>query len=131
LRTYTWGTDLSGSLQGAGGVGGLLSAKDGGSVYHYTYDANGNVSEVLDNSGGVAAHYEYDAFGNTVVSSGSYATANVYRFSTKSKDSLSELYYYGFRYYSPEVGRWVNRDPHEEKGGYNLLQFTLNAPVNS
>jgi hypothetical protein len=25
LKTYTWGRDLSGSLQGAGGVGGLLA----------------------------------------------------------------------------------------------------------
>ena len=116
LRTYTWGMDLSGSLQGAGGVGGLLSTKDGSSVYHYTYDANGNVSEVLDNTGGIAAHYEYDAFGNTAASSGSYATTNTYRFSTKPLDSVSELYYYGFRYYNPSSGRWLNRDPLYELG---------------
>ena len=67
-------------------MGGLLSAKDGSSVYYYTYDANGNVSEVLNSSGGVAAHYEYDAFGNTVASTGTYAAANTYRFSTKPLD---------------------------------------------
>lgn len=130
LRTYTWGTDLSGSLQGAGGVGGLLSAKDGGSVYHYTYDANGNVSEVLNSSGGgIAAHYEYDAFGNTVASSGTYATTNPYRFSTKLLDDVSSLYYYGLRYYKPSTGRWPSRDPIGERGGRNLYGFVNNAPT--
>ena len=128
--SYTWGTDLSGSLQGAGGVGGLLSAKDGSSVYHYTYDANGNVSEVLNSSSGIAAHYEYDAFGNTVASSGTYATTNAYRFSTKPLDDVSGLYYYGLRYYNPSTGRWPNRDPIAEKGGLNLLAFCANNGIN-
>ena len=47
-KTYTWGLDLSGSLQGAGGVGGLLSVTEynatGNDTYYPTYDANGNVS---------------------------------------------------------------------------------------
>ncbi len=126
LRTYTWGTDLSGSMQGAGGVGGLLSAKDGSAVYHYTYDANGNVSEVLDNSGGIAAHYEYDAFGNMVASSGTYASTNAYRFSTKPLDSVSQLYYYGYRYYNPSTGRWLSRDPIGERGGLCLYATASN-----
>ncbi|MFH1498788.1 MAG: RHS repeat-associated core domain-containing protein [Verrucomicrobiota bacterium] len=135
LRTYTWGMDLSGSLQGAGGVGGLLATSEisGGTIsatYHYTYDANGNVSEVLNSSGGIAAHYEYDAFGNTVASSGTYASTNLYRFSTKPLDSVSELYYYGFRYYNPSTGRWPSRDPIQELGGFNLYGMVENDPVN-
>ncbi len=125
--TFTWGVDLSGSLQGAGGVGGLLATSEINSgtisaTYHYTYDANGNVSEVLNSSGGIAAHYEYDAFGNTVASSGTYAAVNAYRFSTKPLDSVGELYYYGFRYYNPNTGRWPSRDPIGEKGA--ILRFS-------
>ncbi len=41
------------------------------------------------------------------------------------------LSYYGLRYYSPGLGRWVNRDPIEEEGGVNLLAMTRNAPVGS
>ena len=37
----------------------------------------------------------------------------------------------GLRYYSPELGRWVNRDPIEESGGRNLYAFVKNAPVSS
>jgi RHS repeat-associated protein len=131
LRTYTWGMDLSGSMQGAGGVGGLLSAEDGSSVYHYTYDANGNVSEVLNGSGGIAAHYEYDAFGNTVAASGTYAATNAYRFSTKPLDSVSDLYYYGFRYYNPSTGRWPSRDPIGERGGLNLYGMVRNNTIST
>ncbi len=51
-KTYTWGLDLSGSLQGAGGVGGLLSVTDHGSLstdhFYPAFDSNGNVSEYLD-----------------------------------------------------------------------------------
>ena len=35
---------------------------------------------------------------------------------------------YGLRYYNPELGRWVNRDPIGELGGVNLLGFVGNAP---
>jgi hypothetical protein len=65
-RTYTWGTDLSGSLQGAGGVGGLLAVEEKSgthaAVYYPLYDGNGNVTEIVkEASGGAAtlvAHYE-------------------------------------------------------------------------
>ena len=39
------------------------------------------------------------------------------------------LTYYGFRYYDPETGRWPNRDPIGESGGYNLYNFILNTPL--
>lgn len=129
-KTLTWGLDLSGSLQGAGGVGGLLAVKDGGDIYRYAYDASGNVSEVLNDAGGIAAHYEYDAFGDTLVISGTYAAANEYRFSTKPLDAISGLYYYGYRYYSPSTGRWLSRDPIQERGGTNLYGMTGNDCVN-
>jgi RHS repeat-associated protein len=38
--------------------------------------------------------------------------------------------YYGYRYYTPQIGRWINRDPIEEKGGFNLYNFLGNDGVN-
>ena len=38
---------------------------------------------------------------------------------------------YGYRYYSPELGRWINRDPIGEKGELNLYNFIRNIPVDS
>ena len=40
------------------------------------------------------------------------------------------LYNYGYRYYVHALGRWLSRDPIEEKGGNNLYAFVLNSPVN-
>jgi RHS repeat-associated protein len=121
LRKLTWGRDLSGSLDGAGGIGGLLAIQDTNSTpssdtddlrYVYFYDANGNVGQVIDlaassASTSVKAHYEYDANGKVLVQSGSYAAANSYRFSTKPWDDETGLGYWGQRYYDPRLGRWT------------------------
>lgn len=134
-RRLTWGTDLSGSLQGAGGVGGLLMVEEFSgttTAHHLQYDGNGNVTEITDSSGAKAATYRYDAFGNTLVATGSYAPTNRYRFSTKPLDTEvagAPLYYYGYRYYDPVTGRWPSRDPIEEEGGLNLYGFVGNEPI--
>ena len=128
-KTRTWGLDLSGSLQGAGGVGGLLAEKQDGNYFYPTYDGNGNISEYLNIDSLIVAHYEYDPFGNTVVSQGSLAADFNYRFSTKPLDSETGLYYYLYRYYDPLTGRWPSRDPIEERGGVNLYGFAGNDGV--
>jgi RHS repeat-associated protein len=125
---YTWGLDLSGILQGAGGVGGLLAVNPGSSVYFPCFDANGNVTEYVDASGTIRAHYAFDAFGNTISQSGDLATIFTHRFSTKYFDAETGLYYYGFRYYAPHFGRWVNRDLINELGGENIYHFVFNNP---
>jgi RHS repeat-associated protein len=133
IKTRLWGPDLSGNLQGAGGVGGLLSETSSplfAPVSHYpTYDGNGNISEYLTATGTTAAHFEYDPFGNTVVNTD---TANLftYRFSTKPRDIETGLYYYGYRYYDPLGGRWSSKDPIGERGGVNLYGFVRNNGLN-
>jgi RHS repeat-associated protein len=111
----TWGLDLSNSRQGAGGVGGLLARATSAATLAYTFDGNGNVSELVTAAGSVAGHYEYGPFGQTVAQNdldptGAFA-ANPFRFSTKPLDADSGLYYYGYRFYSPVTGRWLSRDP--------------------
>ena len=127
--TRTWGLDLSGGKQGAGGVGGLLSEIRGSDRYYPTYD--GNISEYLNADGTTAAHFEYDAFGNTVVAANPSGILFTYRFSTKPIEQLTGLYYYGYRWYAPLTGRWPSRDPIEEQGGLNLYGFVGNDGVGS
>ncbi|MFN2124605.1 MAG: RHS repeat domain-containing protein [Candidatus Promineifilaceae bacterium] len=130
-KYYVWGLDLSQSLQGAGGVGGLLATIDGSLTYQYLYDANGNVGQLVDAAdGSIAARYEYDPYGNLTDLGGAYADANAYRFSTKYFDDEVELYYYGYRYYSADLGRWLNRDPLEGIDGANLYSFAGNDATN-
>jgi RHS repeat-associated protein len=133
-KTWLWGTDLSGSLQGAGGVGGLLAAtlETGGNagVYQPLFDGNGNIGQYINSSGIAVAKYEYDGFGNSLVSGGTHAADFPHRFSTKPLDPESGLYYYGYRYLDPATGRWPSRDPIEENGGMNLYGFVENSGVN-
>jgi len=67
---YTWGLDLSGTLQGAGGVGGLPSqtiiTPTTASSYFPLADANGNAVTYITGADNVQAHYVYDAFGGLV-----------------------------------------------------------------
>jgi RHS repeat-associated protein len=133
--SYTRGSDLSGSLEGAGGIGGLLARSSGYSAGNWTShayyhgDGNGNITCLVDGTQAVAASYRYDPFGNLISKSGTLADANLYRFSSKEFHVNSGLYYYLYRFYDPNTQRWINRDPIEEKGGINLYTFVFNDAV--
>ena len=126
---YFWGKDLSGTLQGAGGVGGLRYLTIDGVPYIPCYDNIGNITRYLDANGNTVAQYNYDAFGNILSQSGSLVSFFRHRFSTKYLEAETDLYYYGFRFYSPSLMRWLNRDPIEEKGGENLYGFCKNNSI--
>ena len=123
---YFWGLDLSGTLQGAGGVGGLLAVSRNGEFYFPAYDNNGNVTKYIDESGNIVAAYEYDDFGRTISQSGPLADFFRHRFSTKYYVSETGLYNYSLRFYSPDWRIWLNRDPIEEEGGLGLYVYCKN-----
>ena len=129
-KTYLWGIDLSGTMQGAGGVGGLLTVQAGSDVHFPAYDGNGNISEYLTANGTVAAHFEYDPFGNLLVDTYSNKASFPYRFSTKPQDAETGLYYYSYRYYDPMTGRWMSRDTIGERGGLNVYELNYNCSIN-
>jgi RHS repeat-associated protein len=144
------------SLESAGGIGGLLGIHDadatpgpagGDGNYAVLCDANGNVTQLVawastvqDDSATalgnawdanrIAAHYEYDPYGNVINDLGGqvYAAENPWRFSTKPFDAETGLGYWGYRYYSPTLGRWMNRDPIGEDGGVALYILAANVP---
>ena len=139
LVTYTRGRDLSGSLQGAGGIGGLLARTDMGLLTvampsahaYYHADGNGNITCLINTNQSIVAKYLYDPFGVLIDKSGQLADANHIGFSSKEFHSNSGLYYYGFRFYDPLFQRWLNRDPIGEQGGINLYRFVGNSPINN
>jgi RHS repeat-associated protein len=129
LVTYTRGLDLSGTFQGAGGIGGLLARTDAGGSAFYHSDLGGNVTSLTDGNGSVTARYLYDPYGRLLGKWGAMADANRYLFSSKEQHPSSGLYYYGFRFYDPGMQRWLNRDPAHEAGGLNLYEFVWNDPL--
>jgi RHS repeat-associated protein len=141
ITRHIWGMDVSGTLQGAGGVGGLLKAEEtigtAASSHYPWYDGNGNVVGLMRGNGTVDAVYRYSAFGGkaeVTVNSSTFAARNPYRFSTKYLDAEVETtegtYYYGYWHYATALGRWPNRDPIAERGGLNLYGMVGNNPVN-
>src|SRR5271157_750072 len=135
IRGYVWGTDLSGSMQGAGGVGGLIEVSYYGAApanCFVAFDGNGNVSALVNAAdGSVPAQYDYGPFGEVIRATGPMAKLNPFRFSTKYQDDESDLVYYGYRYYNASTGRWLSRDPIVEYGGLNIYTFIGNDAVNN
>ncbi|MCO5044457.1 MAG: hypothetical protein M9935_04140 [Kiritimatiellae bacterium] len=112
------------TLGGAGGIGGILSCSTSAtSTVYYHYDANGNVIACTDADGALVSHLEYSPFGKVMLNSGSYVPR--YQFSSKEFDAAVGLNYYGFRYYSPQLGRWLNRDPVSDE---SFLRLQLANP---
>jgi len=136
LRGYTWGRDLSGTIQGAGGVGGLLGVaellSDGTTVsgnYATLFDGNGNILEVVAlGSTATTGNSEYGPFGEAVRSWGP-AGALPFRFSTKYEDEEWKGIGFGQRYYNASLGRWIAGDPVGESGGIDLYGYVNNNPV--
>jgi len=138
IRSFLWGLDLSGAQAGPANiqaVGGLLffthHSTPQPSTHCAAYDGNGNVMALVDGkTGSASARYEYDPFGQTIRASGTMATVNPVRFSSKVVDDETDYAYYGYRYLNPNAGRWLSRDPIEERGGESLTAFVSNDSIN-
>ena len=80
-------------------------------MHGYAYDGNGNVMKLIQlSTGTVSAEYGYGPFGEPLRATGAMAKANPFRWSTKYCDEETGLCYYGYRYYQPQMGRWLSRD---------------------
>ena len=115
-------------LDTGGGISGLLARVFNVGTSFMHYDGRGNVVQLTDASGAVSGKYTYDAYGNTLSQTGGAAGLNPYRFSTK--EVVGSLVYYGLRFYSPSLGKWINRDPIQEAGGTNVYEFVSNNSIN-
>lgn len=130
LATYTRGNDLRGGLQSAGGTGSLLARTENGQMYigsvsahsFYHTDCGGNITMLVNLKQSPVARYLYDSYGNMLNECGILAEANRYRFSSKEWNANSGLYYYLYRFYDPNMQRWLNRDPIGESGFW-VLRF--------
>jgi len=137
--TYTRGRDLSGSLQGAGGVGGLLARTDTAQLLspgfafspqaYYHCNGNGNITCMVNSNQAIVAKYLYDPFGNILRQDGSLAGANLYRFSSKELNASSGLVSYLYRFYDPNLQRWLSSDPVLEPGFATVARPSSEGPL--
>ncbi|WIF71885.1 cytotoxic necrotizing factor Rho-activating domain-containing protein [Proteus vulgaris] len=98
----------------------------------YNYDDGmGNSGLETDGQGQLVSYEEYYPYGGTAIWSSENAVEADYktiRYSGKEKDSTG-MYYYGYRYYQPWIGRWLSADPAGTIDGLNLYRMVRNNPV--
>jgi RHS repeat-associated protein len=93
---YLYGLDiLAEQLAGAG-------------RYYYVHDGLGSVRQLVDSAGQIETRYAYDPFGVPLEGNG---VPNPWQFTGEAWDAEVELLYLRARYYQPETGRFVTRDP--------------------
>ncbi|MDQ0431032.1 RHS repeat protein [Pantoea agglomerans] len=91
----------------------------------------GNCGLELDADGNIISMEEYYPYGGTAILTARSQTEVDYktiRYSGKERDATG-LYYYGYRYYLPWVGRWLSADPAGTVDGLNLFRMCRNNPV--
>jgi len=106
----------------------LVYSNVGGYRRHYLYDGLGSTRQLLNDAQTTTDTYSYEAFGNLMGSTGT--TANPYRYvgSLGYYQTGSSLMHLGARYYMPEIGRFIQRDPIHSRD--NWYAYVLNNPTN-
>jgi RHS repeat-associated protein len=115
---YTYGLDL------------ISSVPASGTPSYYHFDASGNTVQMTSASGAVVNNYVYLPFGEKLSSTVGVANPFTYVGEYGVMDEGSGLYYMRNRWYSPALGRFVQRDPIGLLGGTNLYAYTQNDPAN-
>jgi RHS repeat-associated protein len=106
--------------------------QDGGANYYYARDHLGSIREVVNSTGTVVARYDYDPYGRRTKIAGSYIADFGYTgwyFHPAEDGAAGGLQLALYRAYSPDLGRWLNRDPIGEAGGINLYTFVDNDSI--
>ena len=93
---------------------------------YYTHDLLKNATALFGIRAGRRALYEYGPYGNILRMEGNAAEDNPFRFSSEYADDELGLVYYNYRYYNPQNGRWISREPAGEIDGWNLYSFVNN-----
>ena len=127
-------TTTAQQLTRVGNIGGILARTkqvngQADRPSFYSYDGSGNVLSITDASQNVQCAYAYSGFGLEKAQE-AVGWEQPYRYSTKWQHGASGLIDYGFRFYNPAWGRWINRDPIGESGGANVYGMVGNNPIN-
>ena len=93
-----------------------LAMEKNGQMTYYHSDGLGSITALSNASGTIVQRYDYDTFGNVAVT----LDGNIkqpFTFTGREYDSETGMYFYRARYYNPQVGRFVTKDPIGFAGG--------------
>ena len=99
-------------------------------IYFYHKDHLGSSAQISDIDANIVHHIEYMPFGETFFEKRSH-WATRYKFNAKEKDEETGLYYYGARYYTPDLSIWLSVDPLSDKYPHqSTYTYCSNNPLN-
>ena len=98
-------------------------------IYYYHTDQLGTPRRLTDSQGKIVWSADYTAFGQARIKVS--AIANALRLPGHYFDEETGLHYNRFRYYSPDLGRYLSRDPITYLGGLNFYCYAGNDPINA
>jgi len=109
---------------------------EGSERLYYTQDANFNVTSLVETDGDVIERYVYDPYGKRTIYDGSWSEIswedskkNEILFTGHRLNPESGLYYGGWRYYHPTLGRWISWDLTRYADGMNLYEYVQGRPL--
>ena len=130
LRSYTWGAGIDNLLAMT------VHGQNQTNTYYVLTDHLGTVHAFADEIGAIVESYRFDAWGNVLgVFDGNgsplseSALGNRYLFQGREYSWATGLYYFRARWYDPETGRWLSKDPIGINGGLNQFVAFDNNPV--
>ncbi|NML31949.1 RHS repeat-associated core domain-containing protein [Paraburkholderia antibiotica] len=107
-----------------------VPAKTRHATYFYQNDHLGTPQEMVDQSGKVVWLARYKAWGGVKPAPYGKAdpvgTDNRIRFQGQYHDEETALAYNWYRYYDPQNGRFISKDPIGLQGGINVYQYAPN-----
>lgn len=112
------------------GVNGLLSRNTTNGSVFYSFDPQGSIAQRLDGSANVLSSDTYDCYGSRLSTA---SGTDVFGFGAQAgyyTDGQTGLILCTHRYYNPQTGRFLTRDPFGLAGGVNLYEYGCNNPVN-
>jgi RHS repeat-associated protein len=125
--------DGSGNITGYyvyDGMGLVAKMTPSGNKYFYHFDGIGNTIAMTDASGNMVNKCVYDEFGNLLNSVEAVSNPFLFVGQYGVMDEDNGLLYMRARYYDPQVGRFISKDPIGYWGGINLYGYVENNPLN-
>jgi RHS repeat-associated protein len=125
-------TDAAGNITSyyVYGLGLISKITPTNQAYYYRFDGIGSTIAMTDSSGNIVNKYAYDAFGKVLDQI--EVISNPFKFvgGFGVMDEGNGLLYMRARYYDPEIGRFISKDPIGFVGGLNLYTYVGNNPIN-